>query len=406
MTPRQKTASPNPQNVSQHTTQGRRLRVLHVVTSSYIHRMGRDRLRGTVLPTLTSSVRSLVESGRYSVDVQLILGYVLHSLHTADRDAIVGALRRVDPGVGLSIWDDATPRSNGTNYPKALAMRHREVVKAALFDNRTSTFPYDLFSCWEDDMLVGARHVDRYLRLSGEIEALARSMPDEERGSFGDDAEGPLSKEQLLRMIPGFVRVEVLGVGRDHVAGKTDLDCCGGAEGEGRQGLMVWETRPEGFRVRVVPPLGTLGLLPVSNEPHRRSIGAVRVDPTASSNDAELFGQQAGWMATREQVLRFEEERCVHHGFLPPFRGAAASALRRQTVEYWSGGFNLFGWKSGCAMQRVVQLDSPEGWEEGLLWHTSNNKQRVRKVDNRRYWDAEHLRAEILHRWKNQTSGR
>mmetsp|Transcript_8245 Transcript_8245/g.24773 ORF Transcript_8245/g.24773 Transcript_8245/m.24773 type:complete len:98 (-) Transcript_8245:922-1215(-) len=68
-----------------------------------------------------------------------------------------------------------------------------------------------------------------------------------------------------------------------------------------------------------------------------------------------------------------------------------------QTVEYWSGGFNLFGSNSGCAVQRVMQLDAPELWEEGLIWHTSNNKQRV--ITKERHWDAEWLRRAILDRW-------
>lgn len=384
------------ENVTRIATE-RQIRILHIVTSSYIHRMGRDRLRGTVLPTLTSSVRSLFFTGRYSVDVRLILGY---RLEPADRDDIVGALRNVHPDIGLTIWDDATPRFNGTEYHKALAMRHREVVKDAIFNSSLPS--YDLFSCWEDDVLVGSRQVDRYLRLSREIDALAEMTSEKEKGSFGDDTTAPLSREQLLRMIPGFIRVEAVGVDRAHAAGKTDLECCNVAK-EPR--LMVWETRPEGFRIRHFPTLGTLGLLPVSNEPNRRAIGAAKIDPSAKSSDATLFGQQAGWMATREQVLRFEEERCVNHGFLPPFRGQAASALRKQSVEYWSGGFQLFGFKSGCAMQRVVQLDTPELWEEGLLWHTSNNKHKVKKVDNQRYWDAGQLRRGVLDRWEgNRTS--
>mmetsp|Transcript_8245 Transcript_8245/g.24775 ORF Transcript_8245/g.24775 Transcript_8245/m.24775 type:complete len:91 (-) Transcript_8245:1531-1803(-) len=90
-------------------------------------------------------------------------------------------------------------------------MRHREVVKERMLDGSIVP-PYDLFSCWEDDMLVGERNVDRFLRLSGTLEALAEEARELGGGSgdgaVGDDFKSSLSRAQMLRRIPGFIRVE------------------------------------------------------------------------------------------------------------------------------------------------------------------------------------------------------
>ena len=42
-------------------------------------------------------------------------------------------------------------------------------------------------------------------------------------------------------------------------------------------------------------------------------------------------------------------------------------------VEFWSGGFQLFGAKH-CGMQRIISLEA-ERFKKSLIYHTSNNKQ-------------------------------
>jgi hypothetical protein len=90
--------------------------------------------------------------------------------------------------------------------------------------------------------------------------------------------------------------------------------------------------------------------------------------------DATL-GQQAGWMATRSQVEYFDQEACPGH-FLPPFddKHWDEDSLKRHAVEFWSGGFQLFG---QCSLNRIISLD-PDRFSLQFLYHTSNNKQRTK----------------------------
>eukprot|EP00804_Cyclotella_cryptica_P019270 CCRYP_006171-RA/>CCRYP_006171-RA protein AED:0.34 eAED:0.34 QI:0/0.5/0.33/1/0.5/0.33/3/584/105 len=47
----------------------------------------------------------------------------------------------------------------------------------------------------------------------------------------------------------------------------------------------------------------------------------------------------------------------------------------RHSVEFWSGGFQLFG---QCFLNRILSLD-PTKFERQLIYHVSNNKQRTLK---------------------------
>lgn len=74
---------------------------------------------------------------------------------------------------------------------------------------------YDLFSVFEDDMRITGGHIHHYLEISRELERLAEEAPD----TLPDEDDYPkdtgsisrkLSKKQLRRMMPGFIRAEVL----------------------------------------------------------------------------------------------------------------------------------------------------------------------------------------------------
>jgi hypothetical protein len=49
-------------------------------------------------------------------------------------------------------------------------------------------------------------------------------------------------------------------------------------------------------------------------------------------------------------------------------------------VEYWSGGIQLIG-INGCNLQRIVMLQ-PQYFSKHLLYHTSNNKQKMEPIYN------------------------
>lgn len=59
-------------------------------------------------------------------------------------------------------------------------------------------------------------------------------------------------------------------------------------------------------------------------------------------------------MATRSQVEYFHNEACPG-GFLPPFDSNhwKGDSLQRHSVEFWSGGFQLFG---QCYFNRCVRM--------------------------------------------------
>jgi hypothetical protein len=80
-------------------------------------------------------------------------------------------------------------------------------------------------------------------------------------------------------------------------------------------------------------------------------------------------------MATKLQISRWHNRQCLG-GFLPPYDSPFFTwdGLDNRSVEYWSGGVNLFGVYS-CQLQRIIPLD-PTGFSKHLLYHASNNKQR------------------------------
>ncbi|KAL3827174.1 hypothetical protein ACHAXA_006729 [Cyclostephanos tholiformis] len=399
-----------------------------------------------VLPIMVDGVSSMVERG-WDVDVYLICGF--ESLAETRRRRIVDALPH---GVGLEVWTDAIPfyyvkRHNQelkTPYqsielaPHGLSRQHRFVVRDKLME-------YDFFTAFEDDMRITADHVVNFLEMSVDIDRARREAEDSPDGkvrvenaaldnrsvrgksmdgaTVGNDlVEDPMTAEELRRLWPGFVRVEVLdkrgvgGVGTEHpllVDGALDnfkwkenvppsmkyesqfgaIDpnvCCGVPPGRDRtpsdpdkDDLLLWETDISAMGVRHYP--GDIGWAAAMTVEDRADVGSYwsgmghNYDDPAMKRPRRvnsLIGQQAGWMATRSQVIYFHEHACPG-GFLPPFDGKEwlndSLQTRNGAVEFWSGGYQLFG---RCYFNRILSMD-PKRFSRQLLYHASNNKQRT-----------------------------
>jgi hypothetical protein len=122
------------------TSRRRKTRILYIVTSLAEYNTGKratiaqsDRLSETTIPVVTEGISSMVESGRYDVDLFLVCHYTLRP----EREGLVRAA--LPPGVGLEIWNDATPLGYKTdsepftkliNRTEHLARQHRFVINA------------------------------------------------------------------------------------------------------------------------------------------------------------------------------------------------------------------------------------------------------------------------------------
>ena len=82
-----------------------------------------------------------------------------------------------------------------------------------------------------------------------------------------------------------------------------------------------------------------------------------------------FWGQQGGWMATREQISRLDEHFCPS-GFLP---GGAKGFLARGNTEFLSGGIQHFA-SNSCGIARIFSL-SKQRFGNHLILHMSGNKQ-------------------------------
>ena len=356
------------------------VKILYVVTSltefetgSRGTERGANRFLQKILPTIQAVVTSLFTSPEYSVDLQLICAYNLTSTaHAALRDTL-------PPQVRIDVWNDAMPRrkSDGQKMrPVSLARQHRLVVAKRLHD-------YDFFSCWEDDMYAGRQSVDYFRTLTKQLDTLARLAPPETT-SFDEDTDKPISRAQFNQMVPGFIRVEWLR------AKLGLIECCNFT----KQELMVWESKPESYRLRELEGVGIAGFLPIADQRWREAVGATLVaEKPSMQGQAKIFSQQGGWMASREQIKHFDS-RCKG-GFLPPFSLRDEKEEEAKTVEYWSGGHQLFA--RACQFQRVIPM-SENGFQSALMYHTSNNKQNT--IEKARRLDAKALRRDVLEVYK------
>lgn len=327
-------------------------------------------------------------------------------------------------GVGLEVWEDAIPLHYSKTYNKpprpdqkielgdhALSRQHRFVLRDKL--------PYyDFFVCFEDDMRVTAEHVVNFLELSSDIRQLhqqALSSSDQhahvadaspprtprhkpnDGASFGNDVvDDPISAENVKRLFPGLLRVEVLDRTNDlrrsgalenhrfakevppskHAFGSNGESplqptiCCD--EDDPPRGKMtahptmdeviMWETNVQATGVRRFPePIGWAAAMPVED---RSDVGSFWSGYPATYGEENgkrprrvdaTIGNQAGFMATRAQIDYFHETACPG-GFLPPFDDGhwKGDSLQRHSVEFWSGGFQLFG---QCYLNRILSMD-------------------------------------------------
>jgi hypothetical protein len=156
--------------------------------------------------------------------------------------------------------------------------------------------------------------------------------------------------------------------------------------------LITWETAIQGFSLRQFPTwsyLDWVAFLPGVRR-LRSEDQAIPSYWTGTYSDPkhrhrpfignpQLFAQQGGFMLTRQQIQLLESDLCVGR-FLPPFQEPffLKDGLWQNNVEFYSGGFQLFGndeMDAGCNLQRIVDLN-PTNFSKHLIYHTANNKQR------------------------------
>jgi hypothetical protein len=403
-------------------------RILYVVTTLAEYntgnrstKKGQDRLGEVLLPILVDSVESMVGAPfHYQVDVFLICAYEMKP----EREQLIRD--SLPDGVGFQVWDDAAPLGYDNRHSKnklipntrALARQHRYVIKDKFFY-------YDLFLAFEDDMRITGHHVENYLALSAEIDQLREQAPTTLDGvpENVDDYKhtkffGPMTREQLSRVVPGFIRVEVIlnetehgaqkkvvPIPLDHDFGKSGIRhvdptiCCHvhmnpnieTPETPPASDVIIWETNVKAFSLRQMPhgssklDWAVLMMGPGKKLDNAEKIGgywsgregAFGDEKRPSGGVPELIAQQGGWMATRDQMARMNSGLCMG-SFLPPFDkpNYNGDGQESMNVEFWSGSYQFFtGVKSGCNMQRIISMH-PDDFSKHLIYHVANNKQR------------------------------
>lgn len=413
---------------------------------------GQDRLGEVLIPIMVDSVESMVhEPFNYHVDVFLITAYTLKP----EREAYIRS--RLPNGVGLEIWDDACPLGYEAKHSpnqlidntRALARQHRYVIKDKL--------PYyDLFVAFEDDMRITGDHVTHYMKMSKEIEKLRLEAPDSVPGHAPVDLDpkkmpfhGALTKAQLDRVVPGFIRVEVLLDEKENGA-QTKLDnidtdfnfefidqdkevktkevhfnsriCCDVQMKPNKntpvhpkpQDVVIWETNVKALSILNMPkpkigkPSKLLDWVAALPGPGKRlpdttkmggywsgREGAFGDEEKPSGGRPDIIAQQGGWMATRAQILRMNNDDICMGSFVPPFDPPMYRKDGQESfnVEFWSGGYQFFtGVRGGCNMQRIISVH-PDYFGNHFLYHVANNKQR--QLSQERMLRADNLFAQL-----------
>eukprot|EP00934_Nitzschia_sp_Nitz4_P000681 Nitzschia sp. Nitz4//scaffold156_size52432//41102//42742//NITZ4_006830-RA/size52432-processed-gene-0.22-mRNA-1//1//CDS//3329537424//681//frame0 len=433
--------------VSATSLQKQPLRLLYIVTTLAEFNTGKrntiagqDRLGEVVLPVIIDNIQSMISDPlNFQVDFYLIAAY---DMSPAREQQIRQAL---PDGVGFQLWDQAAPLGYESKHSpdrvidntRALARQHRYVIK--------DKFPYyDCFLAFEDDMRLTGHHVQHYMALSRELDQLREqapaSLPDlpEDLDNYAKTRfHGAMTVGQLERIIPGFVRVEVLPSDKlpptedvvpalpaefhwqttDGTEKEYHVDpryCCHVARNTGGDGedsepvsatpdsdrLVIWETNVKAFSLRQMPKLqkgdkqvadqqlldwAVLMMGPGKRLAPENKVGgfwsgregAFGDESRPSGGVPDLLAQQGGWMLTRSQLFRMHNGVCLDH-MLPPFDKPTFSGDGQHSanVEFWSGSYQIFtGVKGGCNMQRIVSLD-PEHFSKHLIYHAANNKQR------------------------------
>jgi hypothetical protein len=273
-------------------------------------------------------------------------------------------------------------------------------------------------------MLIKSEHIHNYLQMSEHLYQLRLQATDTLMDSqtshlyFGNNS---LTRSQLLRTIPGFIRVEaVLNETQTPIpplAVKVPVDmenvtidatsCCHVSDviathrlpaTPSSRDLIAWETQilPLGVRQmpalvnqaysnnttytldwvlvqRGTPPPGALPDYWSGNDGYYQND---TVNWRPSSTERKYVNNQGGYMATQRQLLEWHTQLCPG-GFLPPFNSPAYGAmdgLDLRDVEYWSGGVQLVTKANGCNLQRIISLER-KAFARHILYHTTNNKQ-------------------------------
>jgi hypothetical protein len=248
----------------------------------------------------------------------------------------------------------------------SLARQHRFVIR----DHFTE---YDIFVNFEDDMLITGHHVKHYVDVTNKIQSLKQSAPLDLPGNpdgkyYSSAYSGPMTKGQLSRMIPGFIRVEVLldpmssnfhkkespipidlvfdrdGKPENHT---ITHECCHVAPERSSPNrpsdpmsdqIMLWETEILSLGVRKMPEgdndetsrLDWVALLrgptyDKDTEPNTiigdywaGSDGNFGKKKRPNGNARSMINNMGGWMATRQQIWEWHTEICPG-GFLPPY---------------------------------------------------------------------------------------
>lgn len=403
-----------------------KLRILYIITSLTEVDNGRrattkgyDRFSNTLIPVVRESTHSMVAAG-FEVDVYLIAHYSATYRYRQLRDAIPSSS-------GLQVWDDATPAGYDPDYSKdriqlvtrALARQHRYVIKDKLAH-------YDLFCNFEDDMIIKGSQVQYFHDLTEQLAQLKQSAPLKlpvkqvpNPVVAANRFYGAMTKSQLERTIPGFMRVEVRQIKRkrrhkyrmptDYQWNETVTDanltasiCCGVAAenvndhiprtASGRD-LCFWETSMDVLGLRQLPNLEWAVTLAGGTDELYEDPSFVIGDYWVGKG-LDVFQQrpekthgrysnnQGGWMATRRQIEVWNRRWC-RGGFLPPYDLPVydSDGLVQRSVEYWSGGIQIAG-VLGCNLKRIVLMD-PDKFSHHLIYHASNNKQRQENIQYR-----------------------
>lgn len=404
---------------------------------------GDDRWTHTLVPVVGQSATSLAQHFAH-VQLYLVTHYTVNATQRQTlKDALPSSVtlqiwESATPyGYTTSNVDVAAPSEQQvTLVTRALARQHRYVIK----DNIQN---YDLFINMEDDMLIHGSQAQAYFDWTQRLYQLRQEAPVSiDVHSFSSTTTPPLerfygtmTKIMLSRMLPGFIRVEhcpdkaptprhqfqqvpvtltwpgpasdrmqPFSIRRQSIA-LDPAPCCQMRETTPHiskllpkmQDIYMWETSIHALGLRQLPD-GSWVLLQTGNDESAMSdqvniaIGEFWTGRTGYfdkqerplPNEGDFMNNQGGWIATRRQILEWHRLWC-RGSFLPPYDAAvfAGDGLSKQTVEFWSGGFQIAG-NHGCNLQRMIPLE-PDQFAQFLLYHTSNNKQQQKFVRHRFY---------------------
>jgi len=387
-------------------------RILYIVTTLNEYNSGTrntekgsDRLQETLIPVVSQGIATMVQAG-YRVDLFLVCHFTMRP----ERLQLVQ--HALPKGVKVDVWSDATPLGYDTskkgfttleNRTLHLARQHRFVIKERLMD-------YDIFVNFEDDMYITARHVQYFVNVTTELERLAAHAPSETlltKDQAVQSYHGSMTKEQLLRMMPGFIRVEAL-LDEDTYPAQSNTGpvplvesrvdpsvCCHPPSRKNipdkppSHKLMLWETNIKALGIRQLPADSFLDWAVLLRGPSQTKLNATSTIGDYWSNrnndyypnerrpipmEFKYINNQGGWMATRNQLWRWHTRQCPG-GFLPPYEAPhyRFDGLDMRNVEWYSGGMQLCTVRHACNLQRIIPIAQ---LSSALLYHTANNKQR------------------------------